>query len=76
MVRYACSCFLHLARLTTLLLDGYILAGIEIAGLSSELAIWCDLSNDDPQCDDELIPIWYHESPIENVIEIVDLPYL
>lgn len=65
MVRYACSCFLHLAQLTTLLLDGYILAGVQIGGLSSEFAIWCGLSKDDPRYDEELMSFWYQMSPVQ-----------
>ena len=72
MVRYACSCFLRLVQLTTLLPDGYILAGIQIAGLSSEFAIWCGLSKDDPRYGDVLMSIFYQVSPVQNGIEIVE----
>ena len=72
MVRYACSCFLHLAQLTTLLLDGYILAGVQVAGLSSEFAIWCGLSKDDPRYDEELMSFWYQMTPVQYVLEIVE----
>src|SRR5271168_3577458 len=72
MVRYTCSCFLHLAQLTTLLLDGYILAGVQVAGLSSEFATWCGLSKDDPRYDEELMSFWYQMTPMQYALEIVE----
>lgn len=71
MVRHACSRF-HLAQLTTLLLDGYILAGVQVAGLSSEFAIWCGLSKDDPRYDEELMSFWYQMTPVQYALEIVE----
>ena len=72
MVRQAYSCFLYLAQLTTLLLDGYILAGVQVAGLRSEFAIWCGLSKDDPRYDEELMSSWYQMEPVQYALEIVE----
>jgi hypothetical protein len=45
-------------------IDGYIIAGIDIAGLGSEFAIWCGLLEEDS---------WYNEiTSMQYALEIVD----
>jgi hypothetical protein len=61
----------HFIPLTGIYIDGYIIAGIDIAGLSPEFAIWCGLSADDPRYDESLMSSWYEMTPMQYALEIV-----
>lgn len=43
---------------------GHIIAGIDIAGLSPEFAIWCGLSEEDSRYKESLTSNWYEMRPM------------